>query len=705
MCENFEDRSSSAGSRALSILFGAPLAAVGAIALLPSTAIGFLGEALRKSSHRLFRKLDGHSLDYVNALMVVLSCLGGDPDRHLREVVCLEEAVLDQFHALTEAFGGSVDALLNPSASTSPIADIIAVLDVWKGRQLEWHKEQETALDMLDLPDSDQVADAREWHAGQLHGSPARPARHTTDAATDTAAINPGKISLGMWPDTKGSTAKSNALRELVAKQVYVTAKLQPLRQAITKTMYVMFVGVHNAGKSRFIKELWGFDTHPDALRRTESVNIYKPDVERLCARIHKDVVPAGSFSLSVIDTPGASDERQGVAEMWKTFADIATCYVCVFRAGHIAAPERKIVAEVQRTRRPFVVLINTTPSQEKALRQAGDGTMTHAYTTYAQSLGVHTTELDFVDAADPVKVEIVRRQLWAVLQPLVYPLEEATRHLAFSMCHKDLVMDLMPEINEVWGQASDEVATLLTNAVDERGPISAAQVRSGIRQRQAVNQDLSPILQGVGVLGRHTVIPLTKTYDVNLLEGILVGTARLRQANAGEELAAGAKELRGLLLAQYAEALGSKFEESIGMVDSLSAVVALRCAVTPVANSLSLPHTEGLADPELTGDAEVDFRAIVGVLAAELTATAVMLAQSHDVSLPSARLVVANLVARGGFNKAEITVALEKLHLAELSSDPRSDGQGLEHFGAFIEDAERAKKRLLDQSVFLTDR
>jgi len=687
---NASEEGASIGSRAVGILVGVPLAIAGSVALLPAAMVGYLGRSAVSSSERLYRRMDNTSIEYVKALAVVLQVLGGDPDRYMQEVRCLEDAVLEHFNDLAKAFGATADHVFK-SAAEDPVAAIAAQLDIWKARQYKWQV----------CPDRPEHHDARDvdlQNASPIDGGDeiaAAAAPSESGADTEVAGASrtdPNRFSLAYWP-TKEVSGKKQILRQLVAKHVYVTSQLKPLRQAITNAMYIMFVGVHNAGKSRLIQELWGFDTKPDALRRTETINIYRPDIETLRSRLEKRAVQADFFSLGVIDTPGASDERVGVAEMWKTFSDVVTCYVCVFRAGHVAGPERRIVAEVQQTRRPFIVLINTTPAQERALRDAGDGSLARAYQTYAQSLGVQTTELNFVDVSDPVRVEIVRRQLWAVLQPLLHPLEEATRHLALSMCHTDLVADLRPEMAGTFASVGDEVGAMLSDAVDERGPLTSAQVRKGLRQRRRVNSDLAPVLQGVGVLGRHLITPLAKQYDANILEGILVAIARVRQVTHK-------KIWHGAVDPTVAAIQHKMLMQSI-----IQAVKKLTTALQPALESFESRKRicDYLREVKETNSMERDFVAHVKALAACLTEVADTLAKEYVVEPDKARLALANLVVHDRFGSDEAIAVIRKVQRAQLEAESSTDD--FDRVGAFIEDAGHAKRRLLQQSVFLTDR
>ncbi len=151
------------------------------------------------------------SMLYVNLLKFMLNLFGVDPSHVLEEISLLEDAVCDRYHVLSE---GRLlhEALRSDVESTLlTLAETVAHLD----------------------PHSD--------------------------------ASHPILI-----------YKKANAAsRNLISTILLVIGRVSFLRHLLQRELIVSFVGTHNAGKSTAIHHLFGLQTSPSALTRTEKPMLY----------------------------------------------------------------------------------------------------------------------------------------------------------------------------------------------------------------------------------------------------------------------------------------------------------------------------------------------------------------------------------------------------------------------------------------------
>jgi hypothetical protein len=64
--------------------------------------------------------------------------------------------------------------------------------------------------------------------------------------------------------------------RSWILQTLLVVGRMHCVRQVLRNEDMIGIVGVHNAGKSTLIQNMWGFDTNPNYLIRTEEAHVYR---------------------------------------------------------------------------------------------------------------------------------------------------------------------------------------------------------------------------------------------------------------------------------------------------------------------------------------------------------------------------------------------------------------------------------------------
>lgn len=203
---------------------------------------------------------------------------------------------------------------------------------------------------------------------------------------------------------TKGQTQ--------MVRWMMIVGRMVGLRRLINSTCVISFMGVHNAGKSTIIEKIFGVKTGGDILVRTEvpmlhNITHHYDNVEK-----EKDWKERYSMGVDVIDFPGATDERAHIAEMTAKLGHVSSMFVVVFTAGHVAAPEQRVMQTVREMRKPYLVLINKKDviadelsRREPELRKA-----------YAETLGIREDYIFFVSAKDAGDIEQIRHCIFGVM-------------------------------------------------------------------------------------------------------------------------------------------------------------------------------------------------------------------------------------------------------------------------------------------------
>ena len=270
-----------------------------------------------------------------------------------------------------------------------------------------------------------------------------------------------------------------------------VIGRLQRLRSLLESHLVISFVGVHNAGKSSCISNLFGFETHADALQRTESLVLYKLQSSPTSSE-------PTSLRISVADFPGSTDERPQIAQLTAKLGDVSSLFVCVFSAGHIAAPERHVMDIVQAKGRDFVVLINKCDILGAELQQR----YSEFKTNYSRVLNVPEDRIFFTSMNEPERVEAVRCIIFTHLRSLVKDSEE--NDLTSLILHPKFRAQL-PALQTAISASDKEVISACAVFLQNNQLISIARVEKYLNHTKQAR----PVLSRMHSLKEQTAVNL----------------------------------------------------------------------------------------------------------------------------------------------------------------------------------------------------
>ncbi|CAE7795920.1 unnamed protein product, partial [Symbiodinium microadriaticum] len=193
---------------------------------------------------------------------------------------------------------------------------------------------------------------------------------------------------------------------------------------------FIGFIGVHNAGKSTIIKRLFDVETKPDLVLRTEKVQQYRLGDWMRRLSDHHEVFrdwrgehDRENLQVYAVDYPGTTDEREKVAAITRFTAELASFFVVMLKAGHLAGPEKAVVQIAVDSHMPFVVVINHCDSIVDEFVKNGEARLRQSY---AESLGIPGSYIHFMSAisANSVyfdnSVDAFRGVLYLFLQNMI---------------------------------------------------------------------------------------------------------------------------------------------------------------------------------------------------------------------------------------------------------------------------------------------
>ncbi|KAL6055612.1 hypothetical protein QOT17_016668 [Balamuthia mandrillaris] len=325
-----------------------------AILMMPGFAAVGLGAFLLQRSLQAFK--DPITRHYLQILKILLLALNGNPDRELEEVSCLEVAVCDAYSKLSA--GQKLYA-----ASKEQVEQCVNAI----------YKELREQAKNND----------------------------------------PGRRKFLLEID-----------ESFLVRFLLVAGKFAALRASFQNHFVVSFVGVHNSGKSTMIQQLFGFDTKASIIQRTESVTLYRlgsgdsEEVSQLFADPDAELkADSERLVIDVADFPGATDERLQVANLTRRMGEITTLFVCVFYAGHVAEPERKIVDTLKEKGKDIIVLLNQFDRLESEEELQDENKKAELKKRHAQALGLNEEQIIYTSARQSESVEFVRHVLFGHLK------------------------------------------------------------------------------------------------------------------------------------------------------------------------------------------------------------------------------------------------------------------------------------------------
>ena len=212
----------------------------------------------------------------------------------------------------------------------------------------------------------------------------------------------------------------------ILIDKLILVGHISTIRMILEYNILIGFAGVHNAGKSTTVNKLFGFDTNASLLVRTEEPMLYQMGNWIESQARHSDSRfrewLAGDkkdrLQISAVDFPGTDDERLGVALITRYTAEVASMFIVILKAGHVAGPEKEVVKVAIDNHKPFLVVINycdtikqelNTPARFERIKE-----------TYAKVLGIPESMLCFMSALSPRDVDNLRCMIYSMVQNIL---------------------------------------------------------------------------------------------------------------------------------------------------------------------------------------------------------------------------------------------------------------------------------------------
>ena len=314
----------------------------GILLSIPGIAIAAVGAWIIGRSWKATR--DKPTMQYAQILKLILGCLlHGNPNQVLDEVPSLEESIVNQFREV-----------LNKRKKLYDFANTIL--------NAVQEQQQQQDLPSVSTSSSSEINDNNE---NILSDSP---------KGNLTCSLDE------LWEISDEELHKVLVLEDKDDDELSIYCKVKPKIQVKLRNwmhaigrihldsvglmeshLVIGFVGVHNAGKSTWINSLFDLNIMADSIQRTEKVELFPLNLssDSSLASDWKKVFNLSTLKVSVVDYPGSSDEREVIAQMPERLSNVTTLFVCVFRFGHIARPEKDVIDSVKKSDRDFLVLIN----------------------------------------------------------------------------------------------------------------------------------------------------------------------------------------------------------------------------------------------------------------------------------------------------------------------------------------------------------
>jgi hypothetical protein len=154
-------------------------------------------------------------------------------------------------------------------------------------------------------------------------------------------------------------------------------------------------------------------------------------------------------------------DEREAVATMTYYTAELASMFVVILKAGHVAGPEKEVVDVVKGKHKPFLVVINHCDTIAHELKKPGN--LDRIRQHYADILKVDPFQIHFMCALDPSSNDNLRGILFGQMQTLIGN-SEIVRALAMRMIPPDVAIQLPENMLELPQQLASAAYSLLFN-------------------------------------------------------------------------------------------------------------------------------------------------------------------------------------------------------------------------------------------------
>lgn len=214
-------------------------------------------------------------------------------------------------------------------------------------------------------------------------------------------------------------------LNELYKKKLLLIGRIHAIREYLENNQLIGFIGIHNAGKSTTIEKLFDVDTDADLVRRTEEPIPYQiggwidtlqqqvPEFQTWFQRHNYK-----KLKVFAVDFPGTTDERVTIGHITEFTAELASAFVVVLRAGHVALPERQVLNVAKANYKPYIVVINQCDTIKHELEKPANADRIRA--NYAKVLDIPEANIHFSSAIDPMSINRLRSLLFGLLHNVI---------------------------------------------------------------------------------------------------------------------------------------------------------------------------------------------------------------------------------------------------------------------------------------------
>ena len=211
----------------------------------------------------------------------------------------------------------------------------------------------------------------------------------------------------------------------ILLKKLILVGHIHTMRTVLENNIMIGFIGVHNAGKSTIINRLFDVDTNADLVVRTEEpmqyilgnwIEKFAGDHSRFGEWLAEG--EKSKLQISAVDFPGTSDERLAVGLITRFTAEVASMFIIVLKAGHVAGPEKDVVKVAIDNHKPFLVVINHCDAIQHELHTASS--FERVKESYAKVLGIPDHLIFFISAFNPRQIDTLRGVIYLMVQNLL---------------------------------------------------------------------------------------------------------------------------------------------------------------------------------------------------------------------------------------------------------------------------------------------
>lgn len=273
----------------------------------------------------------------------------------------------------------------------------------------------------------------------------------------------------------------------ILVEKLILVGHIHSIRLMLENSLMIGFTGVHNAGKSTTIARLFEMETGADLVVRTE-----EPSPYLLGDWMEQSMSEHGMFNdwmmrdekrslqLYAVDFPGTTDERLSVGLITKYTAELASIFVVILKAGHIAGPEKDVLQVAKDNRKPFLVVINQVDTIKHEIRKPGSFERIRA--SYAKVLDIPESMLFFMSAHDTKSINHLRGRIFGLVHNLLGS-SQMSKCLSLKFISSNTIKQLLEENeNASVLDIPDRLSEAASSLLHSHQPLSARMLSDRIR-------------------------------------------------------------------------------------------------------------------------------------------------------------------------------------------------------------------------------